>query len=104
MSGVHLATTMNEVMCLVDDLVYTFMPAERAQRFALAWKNTMMQQMKWHSKLAQGHACPDAYNTQWNACRHCLERMIDDDDYPVLYMLVEDWMMAEEVQKGIGFE
>jgi hypothetical protein len=104
MSGVHLATNMGEVMVLLEDFAYSILPVEKVQKMLLIWRNTMMQQMKWETKLSQGHICPDAYNTPWNACRHCLERMIEDEDYPTLYSLVEDLMQAEEVQKGLGFK
>ena len=103
-SGVHLATNMGEVMVLLEDFAYSFLPIERVQKVVLVWKNTMMLQMRWESKLSQGHTCPDAYNTPWDACRHCLERMIDEEDYPILYSLVEDMMQSDEIQKGLGFE
>ena len=103
MSGVHLATNMGEVMVLLEDFAYSILPVERVQKVLLIWRNTMMQQMKWESKLSQGHTCPDTYNTPWNACRHCLERMIDEEDYPILYALVEDMMQSDEIQKGLGF-
>ena len=104
LTGVHMATTMHEVTFLVDEFTAAIMPTKDAQQVALVWKNAMMREMVRLSKLAQGHAFPHAYNTQWNACRHCLERMLDDDDFPILYMLVEDWMLTEKVQKYLGYE
>ena len=103
LNGVHLATNMGEVMILLEDFANAFLPVERVQKVLLVWRNTMMMQMKWESRLSQGHFCPDTYNTPWNACRHCLERMIDEEDYPILYALVEDMMQSDEIQKGLGF-